>query len=220
MMENNTSEREQLEQIRRWWDANGKSLVLGVGIGLAALFGYRYWDGAQDAKALNASTNYQKFLEAASAGPGEDTERAGVAILEAYPDSSYAQLAGLMLARLAVDAKKLDKAREHLQWVIDHGKQGELAVMARGRLAQLQLAEGEHDAAAKTLAAVPEKADKVLFAELRADVSAAQGDIEAARSLYDRAIADIVESGGNAAYLEMKRDALGAGAPVATSGKP
>lgn len=219
-MENNTSEREQLEQIRRWWDANGKSLVLGVGIGLAALFGYRYWDGAQDAKALNASTNYQKFLEAASAGPGEDTERAGVAILEAYPDSSYAQLAGLMLARLAVDAKKLDKAREHLQWVIDHGKQGELAVMARGRLAQLQLAEGEHDAAAKTLAAVPEKADKVLFAELRADVSAAQGDIEAARSLYDRAIADIVESGGNAAYLEMKRDALGAGAPVATSGKP
>jgi predicted negative regulator of RcsB-dependent stress response len=219
-MENNTSEREQLEQIRRWWDANGKSLVFGVGIGLAALFGYRYWDGAQDAKALNASTNYQKFLEAASAGPGEDTERAGAAILEAYPDSSYAQLAGLMLARLAVDAKKLDKAREHLQWVIDHGKQGEMAVMARGRLAQLQLAEGDHEAAAKTLAAVPAKADKVLFAELRADVLAAQGDIEAARAMYERAIADVVDAGGNAAYLEMKRDALRSDAPVATSGKP
>ena len=219
-MENNTSEREQLEQIRRWWDANGKSLVLGVAIGLAGLFGYRYWDSTQDATALNASTNYQKFLEAASAGPGEDTERAGTAILEAYPDSSYAQLTGLMLARLAVDAKKLDKAREHLQWVIDHGKQGELAAMARGRLAQLQLAEGDHEAAAKTLAALPEDSGKVLFAELRADVLAAQGDIEAARALYERAIADITASGGNAAYLEMKRDALRVDTPVATSGKP
>ena len=67
---------------------------------------------------------------------------------------------------------------------------------------------------------MPERDGEVLFAELRADVSAAQGDPTAARALYERAISDIVESGGNAAYLEMKRDALSADAPVANSGKP
>jgi predicted negative regulator of RcsB-dependent stress response len=51
-------------------------------------------------------------------------------------------------------------------------------------------------------------------------VLAATGETEAARAMYERAIADIIESGGNAAYLEMKRDALRADAPVATSGKP
>lgn len=219
-MENNTSDREQLEQIRRWWDANGKSLVLGVGLGLAALFGYRYWDSAQEATALDASINYQKFLEAASQGPGKETERTGKAILEAYPDSSYAALTGLMLARLAVDAKALDQARGHLEWVVAHGKNSELAMLARSRLAQLALAEGKADAAAALLAEIPTGKDTPLFAELRADVLAAEGDAAGARAMYERAIAEVVEAGGNPAYLEMKRDAAARSEPVASAGKP
>ena len=32
------SDREQVEALRKWWKENGKSIVLGAGLGLAAVF--------------------------------------------------------------------------------------------------------------------------------------------------------------------------------------
>ena len=208
-MENNSSEREQLEQLRRWWDAYGKSLVAGLALGLVGLFGYRYWNGAQETAALNASINYQKFLEAAAQGPGEDVTRNGAAILEAYPDSSYAKLTALLLARLAVDGKKPAEARTHLEWIIARDADSELGVVARGRLAQLLLAEGDVEAASKAITNLPTEGEYAPFAEVRADVLAARGEREKAAELYQTAISQIATSGGDATHLEMKLDALG-----------
>lgn len=212
-MENNSSEREQLEQLRRWWDAYGKSLVMGLALGLVGLFGYRYWNTTQETAALNASINYQKFLEAASRGAGDDATRAGAAILDAYPDSAYAKLTALLLARLAVDEKKPDEARKHLEWVTARDADSELGVVARGRLAQLLLAEGDVDAAATAIANLPTEGEYAPFAEVRADVLAARGEREKAATLYQTAIEQIASSGGDPAHLEMKLDALGVELP-------
>lgn len=217
-MENNSSEREQLEQLRRWWDAYGKSLAMGLALGLAGLFGYRYWNSAQDTAALNASINYQKFLEAASQGQGaqgssDDVTRTGTAVLEAYPDSAYAKLTALLLARLAVDDKKPDEARKHLEWVTARDADSELGIVAQGRLAQLLLAEGDVEAAAKAIANLPTKGEYAPFAEVRADVMAARGEREQAAELYRIAIDQIATSGGDPSHLEMKLDALGVEPP-------
>jgi len=216
-VENNSSEREQLEQLRRWWDAYGKSLAMGLALGLVGLFGYRYWNTAQETAALNTSINYQKFLEAASQGAGEDVTRTGEAVLEAYPDSTYAKLTALLLARLAVDDKKPDAARKHLEWVTARDADSELGIVARGRLAQLLLAEGDVEAAAKTIANFPTKGEYAPFAEVRADVLAARGEKDKAADLYRVAIDQISTSGGDPAHLEMKLDALGVELPSAAA---
>lgn len=212
-MENNASEREQLEQLRRWWDAYGKSLVIGLALGLVGLFGYRYWEGAQETTALNASINYQKFLEVAGQGAGDDVTKAGEAILEAYPDSTYAKLTALLLARLAVDAKKTEDAQKNLAWVTDRDPNSELGVIARGRLAQLLLAGGDAEAAWKQIANLPSEGEYAPFAEIRADVLAARGEREKAAEFYRTAIEQITSGGGDASYLEMKLDALGVESP-------
>jgi predicted negative regulator of RcsB-dependent stress response len=209
-VETNTSEREQLEEVRKWWDANGKAILFGLALGLSGLFGYRYWQSMQDANAESASLNYQHFLQIAAAGPSDEARSTGKAILEGYPDSAYARLTALLLARMEVDDQKIPEARKHLQWVIDHGKDSELAGVARGRLAQLLLADGDANAAWAEISKVQAKTgDEPLFAEIRGDILAAQGKREDAIKMYAQAITALATIGGDAAHLELKRDSLG-----------
>jgi len=209
-VENNTSEREQLDELRKWWDSNGKAILWGLVLGLSGLFGYRYWQSMQESSAESASINYQHFLTVASAGPSDEARATGKAILEGYPDSAYARLTALLLSRLEVDDQKISEAKKHLQWVMDHGRGSELADVARGRLAQLLLAEGETAAAWTEISKLPVKSgDETLFAEIRADILAAQGKRDEAQAMYAQAIASVAAVGGDASYLEIKRDALG-----------
>ncbi len=217
MADNYVSEQEQLETIRKWWDENGKAILIGLALGLSALFGYRYWNQVEDTNAETASVNYQHFLQMVAAGPSDEARSTGQAILEGYPKSAYARLTALLLARLAVDDKKFDEAKKHLNWVITHGKGTELAAVAHGRLAQLLLAEGKTAEAAAMLDKIPALTRDKLFIELRADVLAAQGNKDAAYKLYTAAIDSLTKLGANADYLEMKRDALGVTATAAAA---
>ena len=208
-METNASEREQLDEIRKWWDVYGKTILVGLTIGLAALFGYRYWQSMQESTAESASINYQHFLQVAAVGPNEEARSTGQAIMDGYRDSAYARLTALLLARLEVDDQKLPAAKKHLQWVIDNGKDSELAIVARGRLAQLLLAEGDADAAWTEISKIPKQGETTLFAEIRGDILAALDRRTEALEMYTQAISAVSTVGGEVEYLELKRDALG-----------
>ena len=208
-METNASEREQLDEIRKWWDVYGKTILVGLTIGLATLFGYRYWQSMQESTAESASINYQHFLQIAAVGPNEEARSIGQAIMAGYRDSAYARLTALLLARLEVDDQKLPAARKHLQWVIDNGKDSELAIIARGRLAQLLLAEGDADAAWTEISKIPKQGETTLFAEIRGDILAALNRRTEALEMYTQAISAVSTVGGEVEYLELKRDALG-----------
>ena len=38
------TEEEQVEALKSWWKENGKSLIMGVVIAVAAVFGWRGWN--------------------------------------------------------------------------------------------------------------------------------------------------------------------------------
>jgi predicted negative regulator of RcsB-dependent stress response len=208
-VETNASEREQLDEIRKWWNANGKAILVGLTLGLAALFGYRYWQGVQESTAESASINYQHFLQIAAAGPSDEARTTAKAIMEGYQNSVYARLTALLLARLEVDDQKLAAAKPALQWVIDHGKNSELAAIARSRLAQVLLAEGDAKAAMTEISKLPKQGEQTLFAEIRGDIFAALNQRADALAMYTQAIAEVSAVGGEVGYLEIKRDALG-----------
>lgn len=207
-MEGYTSEREQVDAIREWWRTNGKSIVLGLAVGLAGLGGYRYWDGMQDAKAENASINYEQFLNLAAQGGGKEALETGEAILKAYPDSSYARLTGLLLAKLEVDDGKLDAAKTHLQWVIDHAGSEEIAAIAKARMAQLVLAEGDAEAALKLFEQIG-TAYGERFAEVKGDILARLGRRDEAVKAYAQAQKLVADAGADTRLIELKIEALG-----------
>lgn len=207
-MEGYASEQEQLESIRKWWGQNGKSLVLGLAVGITGLAGYRYWDESRNLRAESASVNYDQFLGLASKKNLDDTRQAGKTILDSYPESTYARLTALYLAKLEVEADKPAAARERLQWVLEHhGKDG-LDSVARARLAQLSLAEGKPDAAWQALEEGGLTAGD-RYAELKGDILAARGKTEEAIAMYNKAQAEVAKNGGNLAIIELKLERLG-----------
>lgn len=207
-MEGYTSEREQVDAIRQWWQTNGKSIVIGLAVGLAGLGGYRYWDGMQNAQAENASINYEQFLNLAAQGGGKEALETGEAILKAYPDSSYARLTGLLLAKLEVDDGKIEAAKTHLQWVIDHAGSDEVAAIAKARMAQLVLAEGDAEAALKLFDQI-DAAHSERFAELKGDILARLGRRDDAVKAYAQAQKFVTEAGADTRLIELKIEALG-----------
>ncbi len=207
-MEGYTSEREQVDAIRQWWQSNGKSIVLGLAVGLAGIGGYRYWDSMQDAKAENASINYEQFLNLAGQGGGKEAIETGQAILEAYPDSSYARLTALLMAKLEVDEGKPEEARKHLQWVIDRAGSKEVAALAKARLAQLVLADGDAAAALKLFEQI-DAAHRERFAELKGDIFARLDRRDDAAKAYAQAQKLVADSGADPRLLELKIEALG-----------
>jgi len=204
-----TTEKEQIEQIKKWWSENGKAIVLGLVLGLGGLFGYRYWDAARIAEGQSASINYEHLLAIASSGSSDDVKAAGEAIIAGYPDSTYAKLSALVLAKFAVDMRDIDEAKTRLQWIINgSGKgKGKIKPIAQARIAQLYLAEHLVEDAARYMQQIdPAHAEQ--FTELRADVLLAQGELGQARVLYNQALANSQQQDGRGNAIQLKLDNL------------
>ena len=202
-----TTETEQIEKIKKWWQENGKAIIFGLILGLGGLFGYRYWESAQIAEGQAASINYEHLLAIASAGASDEATEAGEAIINGYPKTTYARLSALVLAKLAVDVRQLDEAKARLKWVVDNSADGKIKPVALSRLAQVHLAEGDTDAAVAAIAAIDPAFDDA-FLETRGDVLLAQGEIAAARAKYSAALDAAQRRGSNGEALQMKLDNL------------
>lgn len=212
------SEQEQVEQIRRWWKNNGSALLLGLALGIGGLGAYRYWDATQNARAESASQNYEQLIEMAAAQKLDDAMRAGHVIIESYPDSVYAKLSSLLIAKIAVEKHDYTQAKAELQRLLDSDGRGQLANIARERLARVLLAEGKADDAFKMLEAIPVVGGDDAVAELRADVLAARGDTSGARSKYLEALASADKLGLDRDPIQLKLDNLTSSATSKSNG--
>ena len=56
---------ERVEDLKKWWKENGTSIIVGIGLGLIAIFGWQYWGSHRTAQAEQASQAYDAFVAAA-----------------------------------------------------------------------------------------------------------------------------------------------------------
>lgn len=208
------TEEEQLEAIKRWWKENGTSLIAGVVIAAAGVFGWNAWQDYQAGKAEAASMRYQQLLDLT----GRDTldeqarQRASELIGEVtgeHGQTLYADLARLLDARLAVDAADRERARSALEAVIEGSERRYLEGLARLRLARLQLAQGSAEEGLATLEGVPESL-AAQHAEIRGDALHALGRTDRAREAWQEALS-LAEQRDQPLYgVQLKLDDLGA----------
>jgi predicted negative regulator of RcsB-dependent stress response len=202
------TEEEQVEAIKAWWRENGRSAVFGVVLGLAAIFGWRGWQAWETARAEAASALYEEMLGAMRDGKPGEAGKAGEKLASEYAGTAYAVFARLTLAGLAVDAKDLAAAAEHLRKALEHNEDPALETEISLRLARVLAARSEFDAAL-ALITNPATTDSYRAAidELRGDIEAARGNLDAAREAYGKA-----RSGATGApdeLLELKLESLG-----------
>jgi predicted negative regulator of RcsB-dependent stress response len=197
---------ERVEDLKKWWQENGVSIMVGIALGVAAIFGWRYWVSHRDAQAEQASLAYDAFIEAVEKPDADQARQRGQGLLTDFPNSAYAALATLRLAKLAVDRGDLVTAIQQLQWVIDHAQLDELRDIARLRLARVLFAAGQATEAETLMERVNTASLTAEREELRGDLYLAGNDPAKARIAYAAALA----AGGSSPLLRIKLDNLAA----------
>ncbi len=217
------TEEEQIESLKRWWAENGKSTIVGVALAVAGYLGWGAWQDKQQADAEAASAIFQELQQATTVTPGENLSEEQTAtakhladqLIGSYSSSLYASQASLMKAKLAVNIGDLDTAADALQWVVEQDVEPALTLLARSRLARVQLDQGQLDAALETVSDQGSGSFKALFAEIRGDVLLVKGDKAKAREAYQMALgALLADQAARRPLLEMKISDLQAPAPA------
>jgi len=190
------SEEEQLENLKRWWKENGKLIIGAAVIAIAGYFGVTSWQDHQRQKAEQASASYEQLIKLFNTEPGKtlsEADRATVVHLanelKAGSSSMYAYTAAFFLAKLAVEDNKLDAAASELKWVLSAKPDTATAEIARLRLARVLIAQQSYDEALTQLASEPAAAFATEYNELRGDALKSQGNLDAARTAYEKALA-------------------------------
>lgn len=222
MVDEYLDEREQAEQLKSWFKENWLWLATGIALGLGGLYGWQGWNAHLDGRSREAGERFTEMLQALDRADRERGQQLADEITGEYGSTPYADQAELVLARVHADAGELDQAAVRLRLVMEKSRDPELALVARLRLARVQAAQGQHDAALATLDAAGSPAVAATIAELRGDVLLAKGDRAAALAAYRQA-QDTAGPKAQAGLidpelLQLKIDDLSAAAPAVDTG--
>lgn len=207
-METYQTEEEQIQAIKDWWKENGRSIILGLIIGLAAIGGYRYWTNYVQTQSEQASVLYANVLDAATAKNNEVALTTGKEIIEKYASTPYAPLTALILARQAVDNKDFASAEAQLNWVVAHASEEGIQQIARIRLSRVLATQNKMDEALAIIANSSVSGFDVLVSELRGDIYLQQNNKSKAAAEYRKALSDSSLNPQRRQILQMKLDDL------------
>jgi predicted negative regulator of RcsB-dependent stress response len=200
------SDEEKAEAIKQWWRDNGRSVVAGVILGGAAIFGFRYWTSQQEVLAQNASVLYQQAAIQMNQADYEKAQETVAQLTQNYDSTAYAVFAALELAQAATTRNELDRAEEQLNWVVDTAKLSAHRDLARLRLVQINLQQQNYEQATALIDAAETSAFNSMFAELEGDLALAQGNMAEAQNAYQRALASLAVGDARQSLLQLKLD--------------
>lgn len=212
-MEDYLTETDQWEALKRWLRENGAWMVAGVLIGVGALLGYRWWEARQTTRAHTAQARYADVLTALGRADKARAVELGDQLRNEFADTPYADHADLVLARAHVDLGELEAAAGRLRAVMENSDDPELRLIARERLARVQLAQNKPDEALATLAGAEPGAFAARFEEIRGDALLQKGDTAGALAAYSAALAAAEPGVVDAGLLQLKINDLGAATP-------
>jgi predicted negative regulator of RcsB-dependent stress response len=210
-----STEEEQLEALRRWWNENGRSTLTAVLFAVAAGFGWQAWKANEVQQHEQASDVYQTLVQAMETGDTAEgaQERIDLAkqLLRDSDDSTYAQFAALRLAALAVNDGKMPEAEAQLRWVLGKAAKGsDIAQVAQLRLARVLASTGDAEQALAILNEGESGTYAASYAAARGDILFAAGRNDEARDAYRQALtlAGGAERGLNLQTLQQKLQSL------------
>ncbi len=208
-MEIYDSEEEQVAALKRWWKTNGKSILIGVIVGVLVIVGWKYWKSYQQDQILAASALYEELLKADASKQTESVQKISAELSEKFASTPYAIYAGLFQAKSNVQTGDLESAKKILENVMNRADT-ELRNVARIRLIRLNLATGKYEQGLQLIVEVDASSTQGFTAdydELTGDLYVALERYGEARTAYQKALR---QEGGSSPLIQFKLDDINA----------
>ncbi len=201
----NETEEQKIADLKKWWSENATSIIFGVALGLAGVFGSKAWFGYQQGQSERAATIYTVMMQGLDEGNRQRVSERADTLITQYSSTPYASLAALALAKIQSQDGDLDAAGSQLQWVLDNGKVDVVNDTARLRLARVLIAQQRLDEA-EALLAQPRSTTAFdnLYDEVAGDIHSARDNAAGASESYQRALAATPANNPGYQLLQLK----------------
>lgn len=195
------TEEEQVDQIKKWWNNNGKQIIAGAVIGLAGIWGWNTYSDYQDKQSLNARSLYLSFAS--------DSNNLGAydKLTTDFSSSSYSDQAILLMAKYLFDAGSYTQALGVIKPLINNSS-SVIATTAALRVASIYLQLGQHDQALLILEGQSEDGFSGLIYNLMGDIYLDLGNRTEAQKYYSLAINNVTENSNLTQLIQIKLDDL------------
>jgi len=200
------TEEEQVAALKAWWKENSQATMIGLGLGIAVILGWNYWQTYKKDRAEQASGLYSQLLKAVDADKKESAEKLAERITTQFRGTDYASYSGLLEAKVKAQQGDIAGAKGVLEKVAAESDK-ELSNIAKIRLVRLMLANKEYEQGLKLINAI-DPATSASFSgdydELVGDLYVALDRLDQARTSYENAL----RNGHQSPLLQMKIDDL------------
>ena len=195
------TEEEQVEQIKKWWNSNGKQIIAGAVIGLAGIWGWNTYSDYQDKQSLNARGLYLSY--------DSDSNNLGAydKLTTDFSSSSYSDQAILLMAKYLFDAGSYTPALGVIEPLINNPS-SVISNTAALRAASIHLQLGQHDQALLILEKQSGGGFSGLIYNLMGDIYLDIGNRAEAQKYYSLAIDNITENSNLTQLIQIKLDDL------------
>lgn len=197
-------EYEQGEQVRKWLRNNGSSVITGIALGLACIFGWQWWQGQGNRHRDEAATQYQSFTDAIAAKDNAKVESFAAAFDQKYADTGFSALATLRHARYLQAQGASEKALALLKAKAATVKDPLVAELFAMHESRLLLLTGKPEDAFKRITDIKDANFPEVVDELRGDIQMARGQRDEARKSYQQALTHLDQAAPTRGLLEMK----------------
>ncbi len=187
---NDRSEKEQLEEIRAWWAENGRFVIAGVILGVAAIVSWNQWQSRIETTRIGASNLFEEVMTAVGNGDAAAAEAAAQDLYLNYEGTVYPNQARLAMARLYMDRGRDQDAADALRKVLATDKSEEIQMVARLRLAKILLYQDKPGEVIELLKGHEEGGFAARYNEMLGDAYAAEGDYALAEQAYQAALSE------------------------------
>lgn len=207
------TEEEQIAAMKKWWADNGRSLLIGIGLALAIVFGWKAYQNSVIQTKTEASGLYQQLMTEATKNNFDNEDANTLSYLAneiktKFESSEYAIYAAMFLAKDAIEQKNYDTAKTELNWVLSKTEDARIQHIVNARLARILSAEGQHEEAlAKLNASLPQF--EPAYLELKGDINKRMGNTEQAVEAYQTAYLLIKDKPQTLPLLAVKLSDLG-----------
>ncbi len=202
-------EQEQLDELKAFWKKYGNLITIVLTIALAAFAGWNIYQRWQQNQASQAAALFDEVERNAVAGDLPKLERVFADMKDKYPNTSFAQQAGLVAARVFFEGAKPEQAKAALIWVAEKSSDNGYQAIAKLRLASVLAESAAYDEALKLLSGSFPAEFSALVSDRTGDIYMLQGKKQEARAEFEKAFKAFDERAEYRRLVEVKLNALG-----------